>query len=143
MDTLGRHLLVDYWGCDLNLLDNRAHIENLMIRAAEATGSTVVQSTFHTFSPQGVSGVVVIEESHLSIHTWPEAGYAAVDFFTCGDCEPRQAHEVFRKGLKCRTFDMCLFHRGLGPQSRSITIKDRMVTNCPRGEYSAVVGGQP
>lgn len=142
MNTLGRHLLVDYWGCDLNLLDNRAFIESLMLRAAEATNATVVQSTFHTFSPQGVSGVVVIEESHLSIHTWPEAGYASVDYYTCGDCEPQAAHEVLRMGLRAQSFDMCLIHRGLNLQSRSMAIKDRMTTRAYKSEFRASVGGQ-
>ena len=77
MDTFGQHLLVEYHGCDLSLLNDLCRIEVLMCAAAEAAGATVVTSAFHRFSPQGVSGVVVIEESHLSIHTWPESGYAA------------------------------------------------------------------
>ncbi|RMH41726.1 MAG: adenosylmethionine decarboxylase, partial [Deltaproteobacteria bacterium] len=84
LDTRSRHVLAEYHGCDPAVLDDRGTIEPLMRRAAQAAGATVVGSMFHEFAPQGVSGVVVVEESHLSIHTWPEYGYAAVDFFTCG-----------------------------------------------------------
>ena len=66
-------------------MNDVARIESSMVAAAEKAGATVINSTFHHFSPYGVSGVVVIQESHLAIHTWPEYGYAAVDLFTCGD----------------------------------------------------------
>ena len=96
MDTRGRHLLVEYHGCAEGLLDDLAAVEALMNRAAVAANTTVVASVFHPFQPQGVSGVVVIEESHLSIHTWPEYGYAAVDFYTCGQGIPEEAHAVLQ-----------------------------------------------
>src|SRR5690606_24893800 len=72
MHTRSRHLLVEYHGCNRALLDDLKGIEALMRVAAKAAGTTIVKSVFHPFAPQGVSGVVVIEESHLSIHTWPE-----------------------------------------------------------------------
>ncbi|MCG8556509.1 MAG: adenosylmethionine decarboxylase [Proteobacteria bacterium] len=112
MDTRGRHLLAEYTGCEAGLLDSVERVEALMRRAAEASRATVVASVFHPFSPQGVSGVVVIEESHLSIHTWPEYGYAAVDFFTCGECSPEQAHEVLKRGLGAREVELMLVDRG-------------------------------
>ena len=83
--ALGRHLLVDLHGCPTNLLNDVAALENLLIEAAHKAGATVINTTFHHFSPYGVSGVVVIQESHLAIHTWPEQGFAAIDLFTCGD----------------------------------------------------------
>ncbi len=76
---------MEFYNCSPELMNDVVHIENSMVAAAETAGATVINSTFHHFSPYGVSGVVVIQESHLAIHTWPEFGYAAVDLFTCGD----------------------------------------------------------
>lgn len=97
---LGRHLLAEFYDCNSNVLNNVGLIESLMEQAAVACGATVVQKNFHMFNPYGVSGVVIIAESHLAIHTWPELGYAAVDLFTCGEsCDPQIAYEYLRKGL--------------------------------------------
>jgi spermidine synthase len=85
MESLGRHILVEYYDCSSELLNDVITIEKAMVTAAEEAGATIINSTFHHFSPFGVSGVVVIEESHLAVHTWPEYKYAAVDLFTCGD----------------------------------------------------------
>lgn len=85
MNVLGRHILAEIYGCDERVLNNRELIEEIMVEAALGAGAEVREVAFHKFSPQGVSGVVVISESHLTIHTWPELGYAAVDVFTCGD----------------------------------------------------------
>lgn len=85
MNSLGRHILVEFLGCHSETLNDVSVIEKAMVDAAEKAGATVINSTFHHFSPLGVSGVVVIQESHLAIHTWPEYQYAAVDLFTCGD----------------------------------------------------------
>lgn len=128
MNTFGRHLLVEYRGCLAERLDDPGYVEALMRRAAEAAGAAVVQSAFHRFSPQGVSGVVVIQESHLSIHTWPEYGYAAVDFYTCGDCLPEAGHEVLFGGLGATSYEEMLVHRGQIRESRSMSVKrhDRM-----------------
>ncbi len=85
MSALGRHILVEFFGCSSEKLNDVSTTESGMVNAAEKAGATVINSTFHHFSPYGVSGVVVIQESHLAIHTWPEYQYAAVDLFTCGD----------------------------------------------------------
>ncbi|NMA92080.1 MAG: S-adenosylmethionine decarboxylase proenzyme [Firmicutes bacterium] len=84
MSALGRHILVEYYGCPPSILNNIDFIKQGMVAAALEAGAEVRETVFHHFSPQGVSGVVVISESHLAIHTWPEFGYAAVDIFTCG-----------------------------------------------------------
>lgn len=84
MYALGRHILAEMYGCAPEILDDQETVERLMVRAAIEAGAEVREVAFHKFSPQGVSGVVVISESHLAIHTWPELGYAAVDVFTCG-----------------------------------------------------------
>ncbi|TYP59865.1 adenosylmethionine decarboxylase proenzyme [Thermosediminibacter litoriperuensis] len=85
MKALGRHILAEIYDCDPNVLNDRDLIEEIMVKAALEAGAEVREVAFHKFSPQGVSGVVVISESHLTVHTWPELGYAAVDVFTCGD----------------------------------------------------------
>ena len=85
MTLLARHAILDYYECPEEVLDDIPFIEKAMVGAAEFMGATVVASKFHQFSPYGVSGTVVIAESHLTVHTWPEHGYAAVDVFTCGE----------------------------------------------------------
>ena len=120
----GRHLLVEYTGCDPNVLDNLAVIEALMRDAAVAAHTTVVASVFKPFEPTGVTGVVVVEESHLSIHTWPEHGYAAVDFFTCGDANPEMAHEVLAVGLRARSAEIMRVERGTGVVGEGLQLRD-------------------
>lgn len=83
--VLGNHILVEFTGCQPKILNDVIVVEEAMNAAALDSGATVLNSTFHHFSPYGISGVIVIQESHLAIHTWPEYGYAAVDLFTCGD----------------------------------------------------------
>ena len=86
----GTHLIVDLWGA--TNLDDPAHIDAVLREAAIATGATILHGHFHHFSPNGgVSGVLVLAESHVSIHTWPERDYAALDIFVCGDCDPYKA----------------------------------------------------
>lgn len=84
MDFLGTQWTAELYGCDAATLDDVGRISSLMLGAAEVAQATIVDSRFHHFSPYGVSGVVVIAESHLAIHTWPEHGYAALDVFSCG-----------------------------------------------------------
>jgi S-adenosylmethionine decarboxylase proenzyme len=84
-NPLGRHLLAEFIGCKGVDLDSVQRIKEEMENAALEAGATIVQSVMHHFNPYGVSGVVVISESHLAIHTWPEYDYAAIDVFTCGE----------------------------------------------------------
>jgi len=83
MKTLGWHGLMEFSGCDPERLKQVRGVREAMLEAARLAGGTVVKQVFHRFKPWGVSGVVVIAESHLTIHTWPEHGYAAVDVFSC------------------------------------------------------------
>ncbi len=115
-------MLVEYYDCDTEVLNDMARLDRLMRLAAEAARATVVGSIFHTFSPQGVSGVVVVEESHFSIHTWPEYGYAAVDCYTCGDCIPEAAHEFLKKALRAEGAEVMALDRGQYPPRPSIRI---------------------
>ena len=101
MNALGRHILAEYYGCDTNILNDVKTLEQSMKEAVLKSGATIVGSTFHQFNPHGVSGVIVIAESHMAMHTWPEYGYAAVDFFTCGDrVNPWKAFEFMNETLK-------------------------------------------
>lgn len=82
--ALGRHIILELYGCPPALLKAPEQSKKFLLEAAHRMEATVVNTQFHAFSPFGVSGVVVIQESHLTIHTWPEHGYAAIDVFTCG-----------------------------------------------------------
>jgi S-adenosylmethionine decarboxylase len=85
LNALGRHLLLELFDCDLAAINNVEAVKGALIEAAKRAQATIVDVVFHEFNPFGVSGVVVIAESHLSIHTWPEYRYAAVDIFSCGE----------------------------------------------------------
>lgn len=85
LHALGTHLLLELRDCNPKTLSNLEFVQQAMKNAALAAKATIVEVAFHEFSPFGISGMVVIAESHLAIHTWPEYGYAAVDVFTCGD----------------------------------------------------------
>ncbi len=85
MKALGTHIVCELSGCSSRALSDVEGVRSMMVSAAKRANAEVMEVAFHRFYPQGVSGVVVIAESHLSIHTWPETGYAAMDFYTCGD----------------------------------------------------------
>lgn len=85
MNALGRHMLLELFDCDLDAINNLDSVKETLVEAARRAQATIVDVVFHEFNPFGISGVVVIAESHLSIHTWPEYRYAAVDVFSCGD----------------------------------------------------------
>jgi S-adenosylmethionine decarboxylase len=120
--TTGRHLLVEYHGCDVDMLNDPTALETLMRNGVLAARATPLGTVFRRFSPQGVSGVVVVEESHFSIHTWPEYGYAAVDFYTCGDCLPEEAHRVMKEGLRAAASEVMTIDRGQDPPGPSIRV---------------------
>jgi len=113
-NALGRHILCEAYGCDPKVLDDRNMVESLMVEAALVAGAEVREVAFHQFSPQGVSGVVVISESHLTIHTWPELGYAAIDVFTCGDTvDPWKALEYLTQGFRAQNRACSEIKRGV------------------------------
>ncbi len=114
MNALGRHILAEIYGCDFNILNDLKKVEEIMVNAALEAGAEVREFVFHKFSPQGVSGVVVISESHLAIHTWPEIGYAAVDVFTCGDrVDPWDACRYLTEHFKAKQIDAKEVERGV------------------------------
>lgn len=84
MQAVGNHVILDFHGCSRGTLDDLKALRAALLEAVRLSGATIITDVFHQFSPQGVTGVVVIAESHASVHTWPENGFAAFDFFTCG-----------------------------------------------------------
>ena len=114
MNALGRHLLVELNDCDREVLNDLDLLRDAMLEAAIKSGAVVLGDSFHRFSPQGVSGVVVIAESHLSVHTWPEYGYAAVDVFTCGcTVDPQKAADVLIERLGSKNHSLTEIKRGI------------------------------
>ncbi len=114
MNALGKHLLLELQDCNKEALNNLSFLRDTLVAAANDCGATVVGESFHPFSPQGVSGVVIIAESHLSIHTWPEYGYAAVDIFTCGNVvDSEKAAAVLVEKLGAKNHSIIKIQRGL------------------------------
>src|SRR5690606_34645433 len=102
------------FGCDPELINHRQTVEKIMVQAALEAGAEGREVAFHQFSPQGVSGVVVISESHLAIHTWQEIGYAAIDVFTCGDSvDPWDACNYLIKHFKAENATTTEVKRGV------------------------------
>ncbi len=112
--ALGRHVLLELYGCPAELLKSAEQLEAHLKAAAEGMGATVVTSNFHQFSPYGISGVVIIQESHLTLHTWPEHGYAAVDIFTCGDIDLEAGIHYLAAALQAQQPEWKLYERGRG-----------------------------
>ena len=123
MQALGRHLIVEYYDCNPKVLDEIELIETAMLEATEEMSATRVAHKFHQFAPQGVSGAVIIEESHLTIHTWPEYGYAAVDFYSCGNkVNPHIGVKVLEKYLQAKNVNVTELLRGFvnAPHSQTL-----------------------
>lgn len=117
--------MVELYECDRSILNDVKIIERVLIEAAEAANATIVNYCFHEFSPHGVSGVVVITESHIAIHTWPEHRYCAVDIFTCGNLiDNNKALEVLKKGLGSRELNVFQVQRGLQNKNPAALISD-------------------
>ena len=113
MNALGKHLLLELKDCDKEVLNDISFLKSVLLAAADEAGATVLGNSFHRFNPHGVSGVVIISESHLCIHTWPEHGYAAVDIFTCGDSvQPQKAAEILISKLGSKNHSMLEIQRG-------------------------------
>lgn len=112
--ALGRHVLIEFYGCPSEIIENNALIEQHMRGAADYSGATIVESVFHHFNPYGVSGAVIIAESHLTIHTWPEYGFASVDVYTCGDSvNPWKAADYLSEKLQAKKTESFEVPRGM------------------------------
>ena len=113
-ETVGRHCIAELYGGNPNLLDSEEFINDALKEAAERSGATLLNLTSHKFKPQGVTALALLSESHISIHTWPELGYAAVDAFTCGKhTNPELACNYLKKAFECDHFLLKMFNREL------------------------------
>lgn len=112
--SLGSHLLIELFGCEGPLLEQESTVGDAMMEAARISEATIVEKSFHEFKPYGVSGAVIIQESHYTIHTWPEHGYAAVDLFYCGGTiKVHKAVEVLQERFKPSRIKFLVVRRGL------------------------------
>ena len=119
MNALGRHLLLELKDCNVEVLNDLDFLKRCLHDAAEQIGATVVNECFYEFSPHGISGVLVISESHLCVHTWPEYGYAAIDIFTCGDSvEPERAVNTLVEKLGSKNSSFIELKRGILQNNR-------------------------
>jgi S-adenosylmethionine decarboxylase len=110
----GTHLIVDLWGA--SCLDDLELVERTLREATKAAGATLLKMDLHAFAPTGgITGVAILAESHISIHTWPERSYAAIDLFMCGDATPHKAIEIIRAAFSPETVTLLEHKRGLVP----------------------------
>ena len=134
MKALGIHLLIEFCSCNRYKIDDINYLETIMSQAAEVAGATVLRTAFQDFNPQGVSGVVIIAESHLTIHTWPEHGYAAVDIFTCGSSvDPWKAVGFLKQELEAADAQVRDFQRGFPKQDENGMVERDFVKNAAGG----------
>ncbi|KKD38547.1 MAG: adenosylmethionine decarboxylase [Limnoraphis robusta] len=117
MKKLGTHLILDAWQCPAELLNDPERIRNSILEAITAGNATLIDFCVHQFSPHGVTATATLAESHIAIHTWPEYGYFAADFFFCGRGEPRKAVEVLKTALQAKQVKLREFERGFEPET--------------------------
>ncbi|MFQ5789455.1 MAG: adenosylmethionine decarboxylase [Acidobacteriota bacterium] len=115
-EALGKHLIAELWVRDPRVLNDSAYLRDCLIAASDKGGFSVLHVSMHAFTPHGVSGVVLLSESHMSIHTWPEYDYAAVDIFTCGGA-PREALKELERRLDVEHMDVRELDRGIVGQA--------------------------
>ncbi|MDN4072640.1 MULTISPECIES: adenosylmethionine decarboxylase [Fictibacillus] len=126
MDTMGRHVIAELWGCNSEKLNDMRFIEETFVDAALRAGAEIREVAFHKFAPHGVSGVVIISESHLTIHSFPEHGYASIDVYTCGDrIDPNVAADYISQALEANSRENLEVPRGMGP----VKVKNKVAAN--------------
>lgn len=111
--TPGTHLLIELHGCGSAVLDDADRLLRLLFEASSEAGARVVAHSVHRFQPGGVTLFCALAESHISLHTWPEEGYAAADFYTCGRCRPEAALARLVAGVSAARWDCIRVRRGL------------------------------
>lgn len=111
--AVGRHAIADIYNCNCPKMDDLKYIKNLVMTSAKEAKLTVVDNKFYKFNPIGISGVLILSESHLTIHTWPEYNYIAVDVFTCGaEINPVNACKIIAKNFDSKSMMIREFERG-------------------------------
>lgn len=115
MEVMGRQIIAELWDCNMDILNDIQLIERIFVDAALKAGAEIREVAFHQFTPHGVSGVVIISESHLTIHSFPEHGYASIDVYTCGDkVDPAVAVDYIARSLESKTSEKIEIPRGVG-----------------------------
>lgn len=112
-DTVGAHILADFWGCQYEKLDDAELLMNYLRQAAKNANMTILGEECHKFQPQGFTGLLLLSESHISIHTYPERGYAAIDVFTCGGGMTQKAIEFLKESLQPTQVNEMIVRRGI------------------------------
>lgn len=107
---MGKHYLLNLYGCSFDLLNDAIYLINLIENAAKSSGATVLHTVHKKFEPQGFTGMCLLSESHITIHTWPEEGKAAADIFTCGNCDPKIGCDLIIETLKPQSY-VLEFHK--------------------------------
>lgn len=131
MEALGRQILVEFYDCNSSKINDVEFVEDTLIEGVRAAQATIISHNFHKFSPYGVSGMVVIAESHVAIHTWPEYGYAAVDIFTCGETiDPWLIQEFLKDSFESKNISSMEMKRGLFkvPKGQKLLFKPSLNT---------------
>lgn len=114
MESLGRHLIIELYDCNPKNISDVKRVEEVMLAATNAIRAKIVDTIFHTFTPYGVSGIIVIAESHLAIHTWPEYKFASIDVYTCGKkINPWRAYKILEKGFEAKSANAMEMKRGV------------------------------
>lgn len=108
---MGKHYLLNLYGCSFVLLNNEHFLIDLLENAAEASGATVCQTIYKKFDPQGVTVICLLSESHISIHTWPEEGKAACDVYTCGNANPKIGCDIIIRQLYAKNYTLKYIQR--------------------------------
>ncbi|MFZ5907510.1 MAG: adenosylmethionine decarboxylase [Nitrospirota bacterium] len=142
MYALGTHLLVELRECNHEILKSLEKVRNALVSAAQEAKATIVDISFHEFNPFGISGVVVIAESHLTIHTWPEYDYAAVDIFTCGDTiKPEVAASYLIQQFGSKNPSIVEMKRGiLSPENKKLPHKVSQPSDAEAELYQTITG---
>ncbi len=134
LHALGTHLLVELRDCNAEIIKDLKKVKNILVSAAKEAKATIVDISFHEFNPFGISGMVIIAESHLSIHTWPEYAYAAVDIFTCGDIiKPEVAASYLIQQFESKSPSIVELKRGILSQQTNERLPHKITD--PQLEY--------
>jgi S-adenosylmethionine decarboxylase len=140
LHALGTHLLVELRECNPDIIKSLEKVRNALVSAAKEAKATIVNVSFHEFNPFGISGVVVIAESHLTIHTWPEYAYAAIDIFTCGELiKPEVAASYLIEQFECKNPSIVEMKRGiLSHENEKLPHKVTSSSDCTPEIYQTV-----
>ena len=122
MDTIGYHYIIEASGCDPKIIADANTLKRILLESAKVGEMDVRTVYFYKFSPQGVSGLIVVSESHISIHTWPEKGYAAIDVYTCGTkSKPEKAVNYILEQIKADYAHITEVERGVEDEDGTYT----------------------